>query len=189
MIQNLKRFSDYLHAAASLKMILLAFIAQVIFAVFIIPYSSSLIDPLKTQTLFELRFGYNSTQTYSILEAIGLKGRNALLVYCLLIDILYAIVYSISFSMLLSLFFRSSFSKNHYFQWFNAFPFLIGFADIFENFSLAFITIKFPEKIDFAVKLASTFSLMKWGFMLYNLLLLLTGLFAWVLKIIVSKKR
>jgi hypothetical protein len=189
MIQNLKRFSAYLHVCASPKMILFAFLAQVIFAVFIVPYSTLLIDPFKTQTLFELRFGYNLTQSYVILDAIGSKGRNALVVYCLLIDILYALVYSISFSMLLSLFFRNSFSRNHYFNYFNVFPFLIAIADIFENLSLVFVTIKFPEKIEFMVKLASSFSLIKWGFMLYNLLLLLTGLFGWILKIMITRKR
>ena len=189
MIQNLKRFSDYLHVSASLKMILFAFLAHFIFAVFIVPYSTSLIDPFKTQTLFELRFGYNSTQSYVILDALGSKGRNALLVYCLFVDILYALVYSISFSMLLSLFFRNSFSRNHYFNYFNVFPFLVGISDIFENLSLVFVMIKFPEKIDFLVRLASSFSLIKWGFMLYNLLLLLTGLFAWILKIMITRKR
>jgi hypothetical protein len=189
MLQNLRRFSAYLHAGASLKMILLAFFSQVIFAVFIIPKMESLINPFQNQVLLELRFGYKADQFYNLLDAIGESGRRFYKVYVLFIDILYPVIYSISYSLLLSLFFRNSFSSNHYFQLFNVFPFLIGFADIFENSVVGYLLFVFPEKLNFGVKLASSFSLLKWGFMMYNLLLLMTGLFAWGFRTLLKNKR
>lgn len=189
MLKNLRRFSAYLHASASLKMILLAFFSQVIFAVFIIPKMESLINPLQNQVLLELRFGYTSNQFYSLMTSIGGKGITYYKIYVLFIDLLYPIIYSISYSLLLSLFFRNSFSSNHYFQLFNVFPFLIGFADVFENFSVAYLLFNFPAQNLFVVKLASSFSLLKWGFTMYNILLMLTGLFAWGFRTILKAKK
>lgn len=189
MLKNLRRFSAYLHAAASLKMILLAFLSQVIFAVFIIPKMESLINPLQNQVLLELRFGYNIEQFYKLMTSIGQNGRFYYKIYVLFIDLLYPIIYCISYSLLLSLFFRNSFSSGHYFQLFNVFPFFIGFADAFENLNIAYLLFTFPKENVFIVKLASSFSLLKWGFMMYNILLMLTGLFAWGLKTLAGRKK
>lgn len=189
MLQNLRRFSAYLHAAASLRMILLAFFSQVIFAVFIIPKMEMLINPLQNEVLLEVRFGYTTEQFYKLMSAIGDKGIMYYKIYVLFIDLLYPIIYCISYSLLLSLFFRNSFSGHHYFQLFNVFPFLIGFADFFENISIAYLLFTFPIQSPFIVKLASSFSLLKWGFTMYNILLMLTGLFAWGFKNLLKAKK
>lgn len=179
MLQNLRRFSAYLHASATPKMIFLAFLSQVIFAVVIIPKMVALISPLDNQVWLEFRFGYNSNQFYELMEAIGAKGRYYAKMYVFFIDLLYPIIYCISYSLLLSFFFRNSFSSKHYFQLFNVFPFFIGFADVFENLSIGVLLFEFPNENAFLVKLASSFSLLKWGFMMYNILLMLIGLFSW----------
>jgi hypothetical protein len=189
MLKNLRRFSAYLHAGASLKIILLAFFSQVIFAVFIIPKMATLINPMQNQVLLEMRFGYNTHQFYSLMDSLGETGRFYYKIYVFFIDLLYPVIYCISYSLLLSLFFRNSFSSNHYFQLFNVFPFLIGFADIFENLSVGYLLLIFPEKINFLVKLASSFSLLKWGFTMYNILLMLTGLFAWGFRTLLKAKK
>jgi hypothetical protein len=189
MLKNLRRFSSYLHASASLKMILLAFFSQVIFAVFIIPKMEALINPLQNQVLLELRFGYTSNQFYDLMSSIGGVGITYYKIYVLFIDLLYPIIYCISYSLLLSLFFRNSFSSNHYFQLFNIFPFMIGFADVFENISIAYLLFAFPTQNLFIVKLASSFSLLKWGFTMYNILLMLTGLFAWGFRTLLKAKK
>jgi hypothetical protein len=72
---------------------------------------------------------------------------------------------------------------------FNVFPFLIGFADIFENLSTGYLFLVYPEKINFIVKLASSFSLLKWGFSMYNIVLMLTGLFAWGFRTLLKAKK
>lgn len=189
MLKNLRRFSAYLHAGATLKMILLAFLSQVIFAVFIIPKMETLINPLQNQVLLELRFGYKIDQFYALMDGLGETGRKFYKIYVLFIDLLYPIIYSISYSLLLSLFFRNSFSSHHYFQLFNVFPFLIGFADIFENLTVGYLLMNFPERINFGVKLASSFSLLKWGFTMYNILLMLTGLFAWGFRTLLNSRK
>jgi hypothetical protein len=189
MLKNLRRFSAYLHTAASLKMILLSFLSQVIFAFFIIPKMEMLVNPQQNQVLLEMRFGYNSSQFYGLMDAIGQAGRFYYKIYVFFIDLLYPIIYCISYSLLLSLFFRNSFSSNHYFQLFNVFPFLIGFADIFENLSTGYLFLVYPEKINFIVKLASSFSLLKWGFSMYNIVLMLTGLFAWGFRTLLKAKK
>ncbi|MCP9761463.1 hypothetical protein [Lacihabitans soyangensis] len=189
MLKNLRRFSAYLHAGASLKMILLAFFSQVIFAVFIIPKMATLINPLQNQVLLEMRFGYNIQQFYNLMDSLGETGRFYYKIYVFFIDLLYPVIYCISYSLLLSLFFRNSFSSSHYFQLFNVFPFLIGFADVFENLSVGYLLLIYPEKINFLVKLASSFSLLKWGFTMYNILLMLTGLFAWGFRTLLKAKK
>jgi hypothetical protein len=149
----------------------------------------SLINPLQNQLLLELRFGYTKNQFYDLLSSIGSIGITYYKIYVLFIDILYPTIYCISYSLLLSLFFKNSFSSNHYFQLFNVFPFLIGFADIFENISIAYLLFAFPTQNQFIVKLASSFSLLKWGFTMYNILLMFTGLFAWGFRTLMKTKK
>ena len=189
MIKTIARFSGYLHAAATLKMVVLAFIAHIVFAMIIIPKSQYLIDASQTHTILEWRFGYSSLQIHELFEEIGINGRKAYLLYVLVIDNLYALIYSISFSLLLSLFFRNSFSKTHYIQYFNCFPFLVGFSDILENVSVSSLIFMHPIESIITGKLASFFSLVKWGCTIYNLLLLMTGMFAWLMKSLLLRKK
>ena len=189
MLKSFSRFSNYLHKSANLKTLVLAFLAHLVFAIFIIPKAQSLIDTSQTQTLLDWRFGYSETQINAIFKAIGPVGRKAYLFYSAIIDVLYALVYSLSFSLLLSVFFRNSFSKTHYFQYFNVFPFLVGIFDIFENVAITYLLIVFPSENHVMAKLASAFSLIKWGCTIYNLLLLMIGMFGWGFKNFLFKKR
>jgi hypothetical protein len=176
----LRRFSHFWQTQANPKNLFLAFGAQLILGVFILPKAYAMLDVSGTLPALEFRFGFKSDWVVNYLETIGSKGRGIYLIINLLIDSIYAIIYSISFSLILSYFLKLSFSQNHYFRLFNLFPFVVGIFDLIENVGISALIISFPQIDTSIVAFASLASLAKWGAILYNIIMLFIALFAWI---------
>lgn len=175
----LKRFSHFWLNQTSPRNLFLAFAAQLIIGMFILPKAYSSLDATGSMPALEFRFGFKAELVTQYLNFLGTKGRNIYLIINLLIDSIYAIIYSISFSLILSYFLKLSFSQNHYFRLFNLFPFVVGLFDLFENLGISWMIISFPDINQALVKISSYCSLTKWGATLYNIILLFIALFAW----------
>ncbi len=185
----LTNISNYFHSRVKPLNILIAVGTQLIFGFLILPKMQTIIDPKGGTPVLDLRFGYSSQKAYEVLDIFGQNGREAYFFTEAFLDVLYPIVYSIAFTLILSLFFQKSYSKNHYFQKFNIFPLFVGIADLFENTGILILIANFPNQIIWAAHFASWAGLVKWGATLFNLILLLIGIISWGLLTLVKTKR
>ena len=139
-------------------------------------------------TLFDMSpAGYSYQQAISLLEALGEVGRNVYLFQQLPADFVYPGLFAISYSLLLTWLFAKSFESNSKIFFLALVPVLGGLFDYLENIGIVLMINAFPDISQELVGVVSTFTLLKSAFTTGFYVLLLVGIFSFIIRRIKSQ--
>ena len=168
----LSRHSRTLHKFARGWLIFVLFLLQVMFMIFIMPLSASLMrfdsggpGPI------DLLFFYTPAKAYSMVEAYGQYGRIFYRNTELTLDLIYPIIYTLLFGLLLSWLFRRGFSSQSPIQRWNVLPLGGWLFDLLENLGIVGMLSLYPAQPSALGWATALFTLVKWLFAGANLLL------------------
>lgn len=129
--------------------------------------------------ILDLRLFYGPEDAHHLMEALGPEGRRAYRILHLVPDVLFPVAYSLTFAFTGAWFLVRLLPREHPLQWLGASPLLAGLADILENLCVVVVGLAYPTRVDAMVRLASAFTLLKWGLMPVGGLLLLVLVILW----------
>lgn len=155
----------------------------------IMPYLVGIIEQTTELKLLDIRFGYKQKQVVAFFEKIGSLGRRNYLLSAFFIDMLYAAVYTSFFIVFQSYIFNKAFSKTYEFRLLNIVPLFIFIMDVSENLCVGSLLLQYPNINSNLVSLASNATLLKWGGVLFNVLLCFIGLFNILFKSLLLRKK
>ena len=139
-------------------------------------------------TLFDMSpSGYSYQQAISLLESLGEVGRNVYLSQQLPADFVYPGLFAISYSLLLTWLFAKSFEPNSKIFFLVLVPVLGGLFDYLENIGIVLMINAFPDISQELVGVVSTFTLLKSAFTIGFYVLLLVGIFSFIIRRIKSQ--
>lgn len=173
--------SNFFHAIAKPKNILLAFLINMFFGMFVMPYCKNIIDPNNLIQVLDLKVtGYTSEDVYSIFDVIGEQGRKYYLLVESIIDLVYPLTYMILYGLLLSFLLSLVTSSKSNLWKLNVLPLLAGTFDYLENINIINLLLKYPKQLPTLVWISSTCSILKWLTILMCLIVAIICLFVWL---------
>jgi hypothetical protein len=131
--------------------------------------------------LFDMMpMGYDPSYAVSLLENLGVEGRNVYLYRQIPVDMIYPFLFGISYCVLLAYFLNKvNGLKNHYF-YLCLVPVFAGLFDYLENFGIVTMLVSYPDLWTPVIHLTNFFSVLKSllstiGFSVIIFLLLIFG--------------
>ncbi len=145
------------------KLVVLFFILTMIvystMLIYTIPLVTSFAPEMK---LFDLSpMGYSTSYALTLLETLGMNGREKYLTYQLPLDFIYPALFAITFSIMLTWSFSKYLHKNSKFYFLVLIPYFVGFFDYLENVLIISMLKSFPDVSPLLVKLSSTSTIIK----------------------------
>ena len=105
--------------------------------------------------------GYDSTYVSELFNSLGEIGREVYLTNQIPVDMFYPLLFGLTYSLLLAYFLKKLNKLKTPFSYLCLLPIIAGIADYFENFGIITMLINYPELNELAVKITSSFSLIK----------------------------
>ena len=139
-------------------------------------------------TIFDLRTGYTISDVNTYFEFIGEQGISTYRSILLWEDLFFPLTNGFLYSLAIVYFFKRSFSNIPQLSLLGIFPFISMIFDYLENFSIVNLIDTYPEINTTTVVFASSFTLLKWGFMILGLLILFTALLIFLFKKYIFKR-
>ena len=151
-------FSNYMQKYANKKFVLPLFMMFVVLLTIMQKISTS--SPLlKTGTLDMQYSGYNQTIVYSMLDSMGITGRQ-LYIWLLGVDVLFIFVFTLLLSLMLTVLTRKARLRES-FKLINMLPFVRGILDVVENCMILAILLNYPFKLPVIVAISSVVTVSK----------------------------
>jgi hypothetical protein len=139
-------------------------------------------------TIFDLRTGYSVSDVTLYFDFIGEEGLSTYRSILLWEDLFFPITNGFLYTLAIIYFFKRSFSNIPQLWMLGIFPFISMIFDYLENFSIVNLIDAYPDINSTTVSLASSFTLLKWGFMILALLILFSALLIFLFKKYIFKK-
>jgi hypothetical protein len=111
----------------------------------------------------DMRFHYNSVETYKLLDTLGIEGR-LLYIRILVIDFIFIVSFALVQNFFLTFVMGKALLKTRLRQLL-AISYLRGFSDIIENTSVLILINKYPMEIPGVVTVSSFFTTLKFIFL------------------------
>jgi hypothetical protein len=173
----LERLSALLRKNANGWLVLLFLAGEMFFNAVLLPAQQAKIEAGSGGIgPIDLQFFYTPEKVYKMVESYGNAGRASYRTFELTGDIIYPMVYTLFFSLAITWLFQRGFASNSAIQKFNVVPFGAWFFDLLENLGIVSMLSVYPSTPAGLAWLSTTFTLLKWLFVLPTALLLLTGL-------------
>lgn len=171
------------------KVLILFVITNLVYAFMLmvtIPMVMNFSDGMK---LFDMMpMGYDPSYAVSLLEKLGVEGRNAYLYRQIPVDLIYPFLFAISYGVLLGyLLNKVNGLKNNYF-YLCLVPVFAGFFDYMENFGIVNMILSYPDLWVPAIHLTNFFTIMKSLLSTINFSVLIVLLIIFGVKKIISKR-
>jgi hypothetical protein len=189
LYKHIQNFSEFLYQKANNKNIVITAMAYLLLGLLIMPKLMPLIELNSGLKILDIRFGYSTKAVLDFFEKIGPIGRSNYFKFTATADMAYPLVYGIFLSLFISFLFEKAYRKTYEFRMLNLIPLLIVVADYVENFSIIILLNKFPNISENLVQIASNATLIKWGAVLFSILIVFIGLFGWSFKVMLKKLR
>jgi hypothetical protein len=189
ILLNIQKISEFFYQKASNKNIIITAISYLLLGILIMPRLTPLIEQNSGLSILDLRFGYSSKSATELFEKIGPIGCSNYLKFTATADMAYPLVYGLFLSLFISYLFEKAFRKTYEFRMLNLLPLLIVVADYVENFSIIILLNQHPILSENLVKIASNATLIKWGAVVFSILVVFIGLFGWSFKTLLLKLR
>lgn len=175
----MQKLVNLLRASALGKVVLLLWIATMATFSVMWFYSLPAVEHfVPEKALFDLSFtGYSYEYTVSLLEGLGVQGRDAYLYLQLPVDFVFPGLLAISSALLLAWVFGKGYAPNSKIFYFTVTPFLGGFFDYLENIGIVQMISTYPRLSHELVNASSAFTQLKTWFTVLAFLLLLIGIF------------
>jgi hypothetical protein len=186
---NIQKISEFFYQKASNKNIIITAISYLLLGILIMPRLTPLIEQNSGLSILDLRFGYSSKSATELFDKIGPIGCSNYLKFTATADMAYPLVYGLFLSLFISYLFEKAFRKTYEFRMLNLLPLLIVVADYVENFSIIILLNQHPILSENLVKIASNATLIKWGAVVFSILVVFIGLFGWSFKTLLLKLR
>ena len=185
----MKKIVTSLQKLASGRVVLILFILTMAVFSLMLLYTIPKVESFAPgMTLFDMSpSGYSYQQAISLLESLGEVGRNVYLSQQLPADFVYPGLFAISYSLLLTWLFAKSFEPNSKIFFLVLVPVLGGLFDYLENIGIVLMINAFPDISQELVGVASTFTLLKSAFTTGFYILLLVGIFSFIIRRIKSQ--
>ena len=176
---------NFLKKWASGKIVVGFFIATMVVYLTMLNYTLPVVKSFaQGKTLFDLSpTGYSYEYAVSLLEALGVEGRNVYLNLQLPMDFIYPGLFAISYSLLLTWIFGKGYAVDSKIFYFTVIPFFAGFFDYLENIGIIQMIKSYPNVPHELVNVSSTFTILKSVFTTIFFILLFVG----IIKIIKNK--
>jgi hypothetical protein len=178
----LKKLSNWIYERAHGGLVLLFLGLQMLFAAFILPYFQEQFQPESLTELLDLKFGFDTTTAFQILNSYGEVGRSVYLQFESVWDVLFPLVYTLFNILFISFLLRKTFPENTKLRLLNLLPFGNLIFDLGENFGIVKLLSEFPNLSDFWVNFASTSGIVKWLFSGIGIAITLALLLSWLTK-------
>jgi hypothetical protein len=178
----LKKISDWIYERAHGRLVLLFFGLQILFTAFILPYFQEQFQPEGSTELLDLKFGFDTTTAFQLLDSYGEVGRSVYLQFESIWDVLFPLVYTLFNILFISFLLRKTFPENTKLRLLNLLPLLNMTFDFGENFGIVKLLGEFPNLSDFWVNFASTSGVIKWVFSGIGIGVTLVLLLSWLTK-------
>lgn len=124
----------------------------------------------------DLQFFYTPEKVYGMIASYSADVRASYRIFELTGDIIYPIVYTLFFSLAITWLFQRGFASNSTIQKYNVVPFGAWLFDLFENIGIVSMLSVFPSTPAALAWASTIFTLIKWLFVAFTVILLLIGL-------------
>ena len=148
-------------------LILLLFILFLIFNLYLFPKSFKEFENFKMKPL-DLKLGYNKDYVLVLFEKLGENGRQQYKKALWTLDFIYPMIYNALLVLLLK-----TLIQNPDYQWLMYLPFTIMILDYIENSNTTYFINRYPKMSEKHVAFASVVTVLKWGFAVVNILLVI----------------
>jgi hypothetical protein len=153
----------------------------VVFGVFTFKIFPALSRRLESKTgesppTLDARFSYSPEAAYRIIDGLGPQGRKSYAIVALTLDLLYPLVYTLLFILSIYAIFRRTFPSKLALRKLAFLPLGMLAADYLENFSIAVLLLRYPQRLPALARSASLFTGLKWVFTIINLGVIFVGL-------------
>jgi hypothetical protein len=139
-------------------------------------------------TIFDLRTGYSVIDVITYFDFIGEEGLYTYRSILLWEDLFFPLTNGLLYSLAIIYFFKRSFINIPQLGLLGIFPFISMIFDYLENFSIVNLIDTYPDINATTVALASSFTLLKWGFMILGLMILFSALLIFLFKKYIFKR-
>ena len=129
----------------------------------------------------DMSFYYTASEALERVEAFG-ETRSFYAMVALTADLIYPLVYGFFLSVLLVTLYRRGFAVTSRIQMVAFLPLLSMLFDYAENFSIAYLLLRYPEQSPLVATYAGFFTLMKWFTLFLTLVAVLVGFVAFLVK-------
>jgi hypothetical protein len=168
----LARISTLFHSWAKGWLVLVIFVAFVIFIAITLPILQS--SPGGSIKSLDARIFYMPEEAFSTVSSYGEASGFWVRTY-LTWDLVNPILYTLIFSLLISWLFQRSFGSDSKLQKFNVAPAAAGLFDLLENFSIVIMLLAHPAQPAIVAWLSTAFTMSKTIFLAASALLVLIG--------------
>jgi len=190
MIKFSKKIQNTLHTYSSGKNVLFFFIVtQMLYAlmlIYSIPKVMQYSNGMKILDL--LPTGYSADYVQTLFQSLGEIGRETYLFQQIPLDMIYPGLFAISYSLLLTLIFKNTFSKENKIQLLSMLPILAGLFDYAENIGIIIMLHIYPHFIPLLANITAIFSIFKSTFTVVMFMLLIIGIIMFFIKKLQNKK-
>lgn len=186
----MKRVLERLKKFALGKNVLILFLLTMLIYATMLMYTIPMVQSHAPDlALFDLSpTGYSYEHAASLLQELGLEGRQIYLTRQLPLDFIYPGLFAISYSLFLLWLFSKGFKENAKIFSLAFIPVFGGVFDYLENICIIIMLKTFPTTSLMLVKISSTFTLLKGIFTTLFFILLFVGIGAALLKNFKAKK-
>jgi len=105
--------------------------------------------------------GYDLNYVSELFNSLGEIGRGIYLTYQIPVDMIYPLLFGLTYCLLLAYFLKKLNKLNVPYSYLCLLPIIAGIADYLENFGIIAMLNAYPELTGIAVKITSSFSIIK----------------------------
>jgi hypothetical protein len=174
----LSKISQKFYAWTTGWRVIILLIADALMVGYIMPLAAGILAFAANNSVLPLdwMFFYTPAKAFEMLDKYGQAGRSVYLKIELTAGIIYPIIYTLFFGLLMSWLFHRAYSSDSNMRRWNVVPLGAWFFDLLENIIIVALLAIYPSKPVALAWLAMLIGLVKWGFALLSLGLVLVGL-------------
>lgn len=169
----LSNLSEWFYEKSKNNLLLILMLAVFIsFHAFIFPYIIKLYG-LQDHVILDLQFGFAPEFAYAVISGYGEQGRQGIMVFTGIADMIYPLVYGSLLVLLISRFKMKANAGKTTIQTINLIPFAAVLFDFLENTGILIMIHYYPEQINPISRITSFAGMFKWILVVSSVLILL----------------
>lgn len=181
---NICKLSAWFYKKSKNNLVLLLLLAVFLsFQAFLFQYIIKLYG-LQDHVILDLNFGFNPEFAFDVISGYGERGRQGIMVFTGIVDMIYPLVYGSLLVLLISRFRRKVNPGSNTNQTINLLPFVAVLFDFMENTGILIMIQNYPGQNIPVAWLTSFAGMFKWIFLGISVLILLffliTTLIQWI---------
>lgn len=133
--------------------------------------------------------GYNTDYVHSLMDALGVEGRNAYLLQQIPLDMFYPCLFGITYCLLFAFLIKKLGKQDSFLFYLCFIPVFSGLFDYLENIGIITILNSYPANSTTVSQLTNIFSILKSTFTIIFFIFFAIALFALLTKYIISKNK